>query len=175
MPCPLCQEPTANIPTATTMTFEVQCPNCGQFCLTLAARHDLNGQVAIAFDLASWVYGQNLLGGAPKIDSATIDFIKTLPHPSTRKRAELYLGRIIRMLDGKLLGRFEPADARLRVASWSYSNEDSCAIADYLAELGAVKPPTIGTMYSLVAKGHVIYDEMTVQRIVSSQAFIDVV
>jgi hypothetical protein len=30
-------------------------------------------------------------------------------------------------------------------------------------------------MYSLVAKGHVIYDEMTVQRIVSSQAFIDVV
>ncbi len=172
MLCPLCREQTAQIPTPMTRTWDVQCPNCGHFYITFESTKELSSETAIAFDLACWVYGQNMLGASPKIDSSALDLIKTYPRPSTRKRAELYLGRIIRILDGKLLGRFEPDDARLRVASWSYSNEDSGAIADYLTELGAVKRPAIGTAYSLQAKGHVIYDELAVQRIVSSQAFI---
>jgi hypothetical protein len=161
MQCPLCREGAANVPTTTTRTYDVDCRNCGHFYITLESMSALEGQVAIAFDLGSWVYGQNLLGGPATIDNARIDFIRTFPRPSTRKRAELYLGRVIRNLDGKLLGPFEPADARLRVASWCYSNDDAGAIADYLAELGAVKRPSNGAGYSLVAKGHVIYDEMT--------------
>jgi len=68
--------------------------------------------------------------------------------------------------------RFEPADPRLKVASWCFSNSDAGALAEYLTELGAVKPPTQQHGWLLVAKGHEIYDEMTVGRIVSSQVFV---
>ena len=172
MACPLCQDQTASIPEPTNFTSDVKCPNCGHFQITVQARTDLNGKDAIAFDLASWVYGQTQLGQIPRIETKDIDLIKTYPRPTTRKRAELYLGRIIQVLNGNLMRRFEPADPRLKVASWCFSNSDAGALAEYLTELGAVKPPTQQHGWLLVAKGHEIYDEMTVGRIVSSQVFV---
>ncbi|MGA2794994.1 MAG: hypothetical protein ABSE69_15980 [Roseiarcus sp.] len=172
MQCPLCRENSANIPAPTTMTLEVGCPNCGSFQITTQATRALQGYDSIAFDLASWVYGQTQLGGVPKVEASTIDFIRAYPRPTTRKRAELYLGRVIKMLGGKLMGRFEAHDAKLRVASWCHSNEDAVALAIYLVELEALERPQTGTQYKLVVKGHVLYDEMVVGRVASSQVFV---
>lgn len=172
MPCPLCQEQSANCPPANTRTHDIECPNCGSFRITFGAVHALQGKEATAFDIASWVYGQTQLGGTPKVDKSTIDLVRTYPRPTTKKRAELYLGRVIEMLDNKLIGRFQPYDIKLRVASWSHSNDDAVALANYLSELGALELIDTSTERRLVAKGHIIYEEMTLKRISFSQVFV---
>ena len=172
MQCPLCQDQAANTPPVSTLTFDVECPNCGTFQITMHARQALKGRDEAAFYVACWVYGQTQLGQVPKVETSTIDFIATYPRPTTRKRAELYLGQVIRMLDYKLMGRFEPYDIKLRLASWTYSNDDAVALAMYLAELGALERVSVGTEYRLVVKGHVLYDEMVVGRVASSQVFV---
>lgn len=170
--CPLCKGAAFTPDNSASRTFDIDCPACGSYRITSNAHNELQGKDAIAFDIASWVFGQTEIGAQPKVETSTIEFIRTFPRPSIRKRAELYLARVIRLLDPKLMGRFEANDVRLRVASWTYSNEDAAAIAIYLAELGAFERPTSGTSYLLTAKGHILYDEWVFASIVGSQVFV---
>jgi hypothetical protein len=127
--CPLCREQSANSPAPSTRTWDVQCQNCGRFRVTIpTALSALQQDEATAFALASWVYEQNQFQNNPLIDSGMLEFIKTYPRPDMKKRAELYLGRAIRLLQGKLIGRIQISDPALRVASWSFFRDDMLAL-----------------------------------------------
>jgi len=172
MPCPLCQEPSASWPQPHTLTLDINCPNCGKYRITTRAFEDLVKQKEAAFDVASWVYGEAKLGMIPKVEQSTIEYIKTYPRPTTKKRVELYLSEVIKMLDNKLMGRFDSTHPRLRVASWSRSAEDTIALAKYLVKMGALEDTYEGTEYDLVVKGHILYDELKLSRAASSQVFV---
>jgi len=170
--CPLCREQSANWPEPTSRSLDVNCTNCGSFRITTTTFEALQGIDAIAFYLGSWVYEQNWLGSAPLINRDTLEFIKTYPCPDTKKRAELYLGRAISLLDNKLTGRIQIGDPRLRVASWSFFRDDTAALANYLLQLGAFEHVDSSQEYRLVAKAHILYGEMAQRRAASSQAFV---
>src|SRR5262249_2818200 len=119
-------------------------------------------------------HGQNA-NGMPEavITSNLVSWIKSAPRPSTQRRAELYLEEAIRTLGGKLIGRIDISAPRLRVASWSASNEDTLALANYLVELGALEDiETTGQQKRMRAKGHLLHEEWSAKRAISSQAFI---
>jgi hypothetical protein len=172
MQCPLCREQSANWPTPDTRTFDVECRFCGSFRITTLAFDALREDEATAFALACWVYEQNLFHSNPRIDGEVVQFIKTYPRPNLTKRAELYLGRAIRQLDGKLIGRVQISDPGLRVASWSFFREDMPALAKYLLGLGAFETVESPVEYRLVAKAHILFEEMVGARAASSQAFV---
>jgi hypothetical protein len=88
------------------------------------------------------------------------------------RRAELYLGKAIRLLDGKLVGIIQIGDPALRVASWSFFREDMLALANYLVSLGALEQTNNSQKRQLVAKGHIIYEEMVAERAASLQVFV---
>jgi hypothetical protein len=98
--------------------------------------------------------------------------MKTYPRPSTSRRVELYLQKAIELLSGRLRGLISAADPALRVATWSTSNDDLVALADYLVDLGALKSRPGGQQYLLTAKGHIIFEEMSGARAASVQAFV---
>jgi hypothetical protein len=116
------------------------------------------------------VYGQNLLGAAPVIDTAAIALVSATPTPGVEKRAELYLGAVIRRLGGKLMGRFSLTDPMIKVASWCLKDNDSVALATYLKGLGAFEDPqtNAGQEMLLLAHGHLVYEKMAGHRASSS-------
>jgi hypothetical protein len=124
------------------------------------------------------VYEQNLIGSTPAIKSDIFHFITTYPRPNIKKRSELYLGRVIRLLDNRLAGSVQINDPTLRVASWSLCAEDTTALANYLLTLGAFQEldnserDYNSERYWVTAKAHVLYDEMVGERAASSQAFV---
>ncbi|MGH7099637.1 MAG: hypothetical protein ACREE4_18525 [Stellaceae bacterium] len=126
----------------------------------------------LAFDLASWVHQQNRLGTKPRIDTQTVHWMRTFPRPNIQRRVELYLEKVIDLLNGKLNGMIRPDDPALRVASWSFSGEDAIALAQYLVELGALRVEKTPYRWVVTAKAHIIYDEMTGKRAISTQAFV---
>ena len=139
-------------------TLRYECQTCGRYVITGDAIGMLQNNERGAFDIASWVYEQSILGVEPFISSQELQNIWNRPKPSTQKRVELYLGRAIKLLSNNLTGKFDAADAVLRVASWSFRNEDATAIADYLKTLGAVEPLADHlNQYRLVAKAHILY------------------
>jgi hypothetical protein len=170
--CFLCNDQSATVPQPHTFTYDVVCKNCGSFRIIAQAIQGLKDKAAIAFDLASWVCEQNQLGNTPTIGEETIEFIKNYPRPRTKKRVELYLGRAIRLLDNKLIGTIRATDPALRVASWSFAAEDAVSLANYLVELGAFGPASVGQDHLLQVKAHILYDEMVGQRTTTSQAFV---
>lgn len=174
MLCPLCKLAPAGEAPAHTRTHDLTCSACGHYLLTFEASSALAGNDTLAFSLAGWVSEETRLGSVPRIDTATIRWIQTLPRPTVKKRAERYLGAVIRLLDGKLIGRFSPVDPSLRVASLSPDTDDCVAIARYLEDLGAIETPANDTTQTmrLLAKGHLLYEEMAEQRALSSQAFV---
>ena len=175
MPCPLCKEPRAEIPPSNTRTSDVDCPACGCYRITFEAQTALNGDERLSFNLGSWVSEQAGNGVIPTVNQQTIDWMRTFPLPTVKKRAELYLGAAIKMLDGKLLGRVGISDQRLRIASWSYHNEDCVAIAKYLEKMGAMEdpgPPGSGQEMRVIANGHLIHEEMSGRRTKVTQVFV---
>jgi hypothetical protein len=174
MRCPLCREQSADWPAPNSFTSEVTCQNCGSFRITDKAAYDLNepGNEAMAFDLGCWVYTQNRLGSTPIIKTDALTFIKNYPRPATKTRAELYLGRAIYIVGKKLRGRIHISDPKLRVASWSFHTDDAIALAEYLLELGALEKVDSPVEYRLVAKAHILYEEMAETRAASSQVFV---
>jgi hypothetical protein len=60
----------------------------------------------------------------------------------------------------------------LRVASWSYDDGDTVALADYLVELGALDPAVGGQQRRLLAGAHIIFEEATFKRAASTQVFV---
>ena len=149
----------------------MNCQNCGSFRITKPASDALQENEPLAFHIGCWVYEQNQLGSAPLIDTKTLELIKQYPCPNIKKRAELYLGRAIRLLDNKLTGRIQIGAPALRVASWSFFREDTTALAKYLLQLGAFEDVENSQEYRLIAKAHILYDEMVGTRAASSQAF----
>jgi hypothetical protein len=170
--CPLCREQSANWPTPSSRSLDVDCRYCGSFRITTTALDTLREREGMAFDIACWVHEQNQLGTTPRIDGEILKFIQTYPRPNIKKRAELYLGKAIRLLDNKLIGRIQIGDPALRVASWSFFREDMLALGKYLVGLGALEETNNAQEYRLVAKGHILYDEMAGERAASSQAFV---
>ncbi len=142
--------------------------------MTEEAHFAIVGDEELAFSLAAWVTEQRALGiTTPLIDGPTVAEMRARPPPTMKKRAELYLGAVIRLLGGKLKGSFSPYDLKLRVASWTPDPDDCQAIAKYLEDQGALQPPSAATLAMvLVPKGHMIYEEMVEQRAPSSQAFV---
>jgi hypothetical protein len=90
------------------------------------------------------------------------------------KRAELYFGAVIRRLHGALTGQFSVSDLMIRVASWSYSEADSVALAEYLERRGAFKGAfnVSPGEWQLLAEGHILYEKMAGRRGTSSQGFV---
>jgi hypothetical protein len=170
--CPLCREQSANWPTPSTFTLDVRCRYCGDFRITTVAFDSLRDTEALAFDIACWVHEQNQLGTTPTIDGESLKFIQTYPRPNMKKRAELYLGKAIKLLDNRLIGRIRIGDPALRVASWSFSREDLPALANYLRSLGALEETNSSEEYRLLVKAHIIYEEMAGERAASAQAFV---
>ena len=132
----------------------------------------------LTFKIGAWVYQQNLEGISPLITEETIGRIKALGQPSTATRAERYLGAVIGLMAGKVAGRFIATDMPLRIASWSYLEDDCLGLAEYLEEQGALKNvrPTNVDMNPaerrLLAGGRILHEEMTAKRASTSQAFV---
>jgi hypothetical protein len=172
MQCPLCREDTASWPEPMSPTLEVDCHNCGKFYLTFRANRELASDEETAFYLASWVFEQNKIGVIPRIDTEIMTSFGTYTRPNVQKRAEFYLGQAIHLLDGRLTGRVKVDDPTLRVASWSFHRGDLNALANYLVELGAIWREDGAENYQLIAKAHVLYEQMANTRGLRSQAFV---
>jgi hypothetical protein len=173
MTCILCQDGCSSYDDRQHAVTCVECPNCGRYKIDGLALRSLGDDKQEIFDIASWVYEQNVSGTVPFIRSQDIEEIKNFPKPNTQKRIERYLGRVIKLLNNNLVGRFDPTNTALRVASWSLRKEDAIAIADYLKTLGAVELISDHlNQYRLVAKAHILYEEMTASRANSSQVFV---
>ena len=172
MRCPLCREASAHSPSNTYLGLDVICQHCRAFRITDTAETILKEDPETSFYLGSWVFEQNQLGNTPNIDSSILAFFKTYNHPNVQKRAELYLGRAIELLSGRLTGRVEINHPALRVASWSLYPEDLIGLANYWVELGAISRERGTDNYQIVAKAHVLYEQIANARGVSSQAFV---
>jgi hypothetical protein len=172
MRCPLCRENSATWPEPMSRTLQIECENCGKYQLTSDASRELEADEKTAFYLGSWVNAQNQIGDAPRIDSQALMSFKTYAHPNVQKRAELYLGQAIRLQGGRLTGRVNISNPTLRVASWSFHREDLTALANYLVELGAIWREAGSDNYQLVAKAHILYDQMADIRAARGQAFV---
>jgi nucleoside 2-deoxyribosyltransferase len=153
-------------------TLRIDCQNCGKYELTTAAESELQNNDENAFYLGSWVYVQNKSGIFPRIDSETLSSFGTYPHPNVQKRAELYLGRAISVLHGRLTGRVIIDHPTLRIASWSFYREDLHALANYLVELGAIWKDPNAENYQLVTKAHLLHEQWSNTRAATSQAFV---
>ena len=140
-------------------TLEADCHNCGKFRLTFQAKRELASDEETAFYLASRVFEQNKIGVIPRIDTEMMTSFGTYTRPNVQKRAELYLGQAIHLLDGRLTGRVKVDDPTLRVASWSFHRGDLNALANYLVELGAIWREDGAENYQLIAKAHVLYEQ----------------
>ncbi len=112
------------------------------------------------------------MGATPRIDTNVLSSSRTHAPPNVQKRAELYLEQAIRLNGSKLTGRVKIDNPTLRVASWSFHHEDLHALANYLVELGAIWKETGTENYQLVAKSHILYDQMATTRRNSSQVFV---
>lgn len=172
MNCLLCKAPNASDANTSTRTHEISCPTCGHYYLTFEASNALDGDERLAFSLASWVSEQTVNGVNPKISQETVEWIKSCGWPTVKKRAEMYLGAAIKIVGGKLIGRVKVSDQRLRVASWSYDNDDCLALATYLEKLGALEVTVDSQEVRVIVQGHLIHEEMSGQRAQSSQVFI---
>ena len=124
-----------------------------------------------ASKLASWTFANAHMGHSPTINTETVQWMRTHPKPDTKRRAELYLGAAIKKLGGALLGRVPTCDPILRVASWSRTSEDCVALAHYLQTLGAVEAASTQET-RMLAKGHILYEEMSSKRALSTQVFV---
>jgi hypothetical protein len=172
MHCPLCREDSANWPKPMSFTLEIDCQNCGKYRIVIQIKNELEKEDETAFYLGSWVYAQNQIGDTPRIDSQVLTSFRTQARPNVQKRAELYLGRAIRLLSGRLTGRVKINDPALRIASWSFHQEDLTALANYLVELGAFWREKGTDNYQLIAKVHVLYEQWANTRGATSQAFV---
>ncbi|MDZ5648618.1 hypothetical protein [Nitrospirillum sp. BR 11828] len=172
MPCFLCQSLKADMPPPLTRTHIVSCPDCGKYQLTLEAGLHLQSQSNRALELAFWVAQQNLFGNEPKITSETISHVLSLGLPSVKKRSELLLGYLISESKGKIRAEINFADRRLQMVSCCTSAQDVVDLCQYLIEQGALERAPFGPQISLIAKGHIIYDEMIGVRVASSQVFV---
>jgi hypothetical protein len=172
MPCPLCKAPEAIDANNNTRTHDIRCPACGHYFLTFGARAAIDRDEKIAFLLGSWVNEQTANGTTPTIRPETVDWFGSYPQPTVKKRAELYLGAAIGILDGRIVGRISISDHRLRVASWSYHSDDCLGLARYLEKLGALEDVGNTQEMRVIAEGHLIHDETAVRRTHSSHAFV---
>lgn len=170
--CPLCQSPSARMDDPTTRTLTFRCPVCGDFRITDGAIHALEQKGQLAFDIASWTYRQTRLGINPQITREIVDTFHTRSRPTAKERAALYLEAAIKMSPWRLRVPFNMVDRTLRVASGSFTDDDAVTLADYLAELGAIKLANNGQEALLTTKGHVMYDELSVLRASGKQAFV---
>jgi hypothetical protein len=144
---------------------------CGKYRITFAALREVQTDSETCFKLASWNYGQNLGGFAPLIDVATVESVRAFPRPQTARRIDLYLGRAISSLGGKLLGSINITDPRLKVASWSPDDKDAIAIAEHLTARGAFEEAAIGER-RLGVQAHILYEEMHEERTATVQVFV---
>jgi len=150
----------------------VECAICGSYRITSEAVGIVERDPALAAKLAGWVHENTRMGVEPLIKQDTLDWIATYQLPNTKRRAELYLGAVIEKLQGALIGRFPISDPALRVASWSRSNEDCLALANYLEKLGAIEDVNNTQEKRLVAEGHIIFEEISAKRALSTQVFV---
>jgi hypothetical protein len=172
MRCPLCREDSASGPAPRSFTFDIICENCGHFQITNPATDELEEDEETAFYLGCWVYAQNQIGATPRIDAQALRYFKTYARPNVQKRTELYLGQAIRLQSGRLTGRVNINDPKLRVASWCFNREDLTALANHLVDLGAIWRQDGTNNYQLVVKAHELYDQMANTRAASGQAFV---
>lgn len=171
MECPFCKENTATGPPPQTRTGEITCTICGSFLLKVEAERGL-GNEEERFYLGCWVFEQNKMRVTPRIDTDVLASSRMRAPPNVKKRAELYLEQAIRLNGSRLTGRVKIDDPTLRVASWSFHHEDLHALANYLVELGAISKEAGTENYQLVAKSHILYDQMADIRRNSSQVFV---
>jgi len=171
MPCFLCHfGPVAAVRTGTS-SQTVKCPCCGEYQIGDLALAMLETAPDLAFDLGSWVHAQAQIKIAQRIDPERVEWMKNYPRPTAETRAQLYLGAVIRSLEGRLMGRFRPTEHVFRVASWSRTDEDCIALANYLIDKGAFED--INTQeYRLRLQGHILYEEMATKLAMSAQAFV---
>jgi hypothetical protein len=108
------------------------------------------------------------------VNPECIEVIANDPLPSVQVRAEAYLGAAIEKIGGKLSGSFDPASILMRVASWSETPEDALALAEYLAELGAIHRPELTgpARWRLLAKGYLVYEQITGRLRGGTQGFV---
>jgi hypothetical protein len=172
MQCPLCRENSGTSPEPKSFMRDIDCQNCGKYQLVAQVKRELDEDHETAVYLGSWVYSQNRLGATPHIDSQVLTSFRTYVRPHVLKRAELYLGQAIRLLDGRLTGRVDISHPTLRVASWSLYREDLRALAYYLIELGAISKDPNSENYQLVAKAHVLNEQWANTRAATSQVFV---
>lgn len=154
-------------------TYDIDCPCCGPFSLTDTADRALGSDNdPCRRRLAYWVNNQNTLGLSPRIDSAIAEAALNLKSPSADQRAQLYLGAVVRAMDGQLHGDFDQAEARFQIASWS-SPQDTVALARYWIGKKALVQPTFapGRIYAGV-ETRIAYDELTGVKATSTQAFV---
>src|ERR1700730_6200408 len=137
--CPLCREQSANWPPPSSFTLDFDCGYCGRFGIRSMGFDGLRENEGMDFDIACWVHEQNQLGTTPRIDGEILKFIETYPRPNMKKRAELYLGKAISLLENKLVGVIQIGDPALRVATWCFFRDDMLALANYLVSLGALE------------------------------------
>ena len=172
MSCPLCKWTGATVKNCGTRTSDVDCRACGHYLLTSEAAAAIGADEELAFLVGSWVSEQTASGGTLTVGQGDVEWIRSHPRPTVKKRADLYLGAALRTLDGKLVGTVDPLDQRLRVASWSYHWDDCHGLAEYLKDLGALEFLHPGKDVYITAKGHLIYEEIRGMRALSSQAFV---
>jgi hypothetical protein len=152
--------------------FDVRCRICGRYRITGSALHLLQETFhKEARQLASWTFHETRHGTSPTINGETLRWIREYPKPDTRRRAEQYLGAVIELLGGRLSGNFVPTEPLLKIASWSAKDADAVALADYLIGLGAIQPHSSQERF-LLAKGHMIFEELGAQRAATSQVFV---
>jgi hypothetical protein len=172
MTCPLCGSP-ATFRQSLPVVYAI-CPVCGSFNIGQRAIALLGARQEFRFPVACWTYHQSRREGEATIEFEQIEAIAQLPPPSVEARAEAYLGAVIDSFGGRLSGRFNAATTLLCVASCSAQPSDAHALAEYLEHLGAIRldssihPP----MWQLLAKGHIIHEQMTGRRRGAVQAFV---
>lgn len=172
MACRLCHESCPSKGLSQT-TMEFVCSVCGPYRISTSAMDALEYDERLAFYTGAWVYQQNRAGTSPLITADVVNDLKMVGHPGIKTRVERYLGAAIDLLkNGQLMGRFSPVDKHLRIASWSFVAEDCIALARYLEDLGAIEDPGNGQERRVLAKGHLLYEEMSEHRALSSQVFV---
>lgn len=124
-----------------------------------------NGDRRLAFNVACWVYEQNLAGiKTPRITMEVISVLKHAPqHYDMKRRISRYLNQAVRKAEGETSRQFYYRDTDLRVASHSFEDNEVRDIAYYLMSKGYLKDCGTGQA-SVTIEGMMINDQWDAER-----------
>jgi nucleoside 2-deoxyribosyltransferase len=152
---------------------EIECPRCGRYGLTGTAETVLlETPIKHPGAVSGWIRRQNTMGFTPKIDSYSLDRLRTLTKPPFRERAEQYL--LAAAQNTLTLDKIFIAAADNFVGT-SYSDHanELAVILQYLdGERLITKQLDAGGTRRLTPKGYISADELRTRRAASTQAFV---